>query len=309
MRVFVYEHLTARGIGRDPTSPDHGMYREGLAMRDALAADLEAVPAVSLVEPPQADLGIVIAPETDGVLAEVLQANRRTVPVIAPSVEAIALTGDKLALADHWRRHGVRTPYTAAAADWPSTRTPAVVKPRDGAGSCDTFLCRDAAAFRDHVIRSTDQLPRLIAQDFVPGRPASIAFLIGPTQMVPLLPTLQTLSQDGRFHYLGGELPVPQPWADRVTRLGRAAVACVPGLAGYVGVDVVLGPADDGSQDNAIEINPRLTTSYVGLRHLAATNLAAAMVAVYRGQTVPEIPWKPGVVRFRADGQTIFQIA
>ena len=53
----------------------------------------------------------------------------------------------------------------------------------------------------------------------------------------------------------------------------------MPGLSGYVGVDVVLG--NDG-RDWAIEINPRLTTSYVGLRALAGFNLAEAMLAVAR---------------------------
>lgn len=307
MRVFVYEHLTAHGIGRDPQSPDHGMYREGHAMRNALVADLEAVPGLRVVEPPHADLGIVIAPETAGMLAEVVQTFRRTVPVIAPTPEAIALSADKLALADHWRRHGVRTPHTVLAADWSSTRKPVVVKPRDGAGSCDTFLFEDGAAFRTHVIRSAEQLPQLIAQDFVPGQPASVSFLIGPNKALPLLPTFQTLTQDGRFHYLGGELPIPPALAERAIRMGRAAIECVPGLMGYIGVDQILGPAEDGSQDYSIEINPRLTTSYIGLRTVAEANLAGVMLALFQGQNVPDVRWKSVAVRFRVDGETFFR--
>jgi hypothetical protein len=48
-------------------------------------------------------------------------------------------------------------------------------------------------------------------------------------------------------------------------------------------VDLVLGDAADGSRDFAIEINPRLTTSYLGLRALARGSLAAALLRAVRG--------------------------
>jgi hypothetical protein len=58
---------------------------------------------------------------------------------------------------------------------------------------------------------------------------------------------------------------------------------------GYVGVDLILGNDPAGGADRVLEINPRLTTSYVGLRAAAKTNLAEAMLAVCRGECiVPE---------------------
>ena len=94
-----------------------------------------------------------------------------------------------------------------------------------------------------------------IAQHFVSGFAASVAFLVGPRTLTPLVPCAEHLSTDGRFQYLGGRLPIEPPLAERAIRIAKAAVTCVSGLAGYVGVDVVLG--DDG-RDWAIEINPRL---------------------------------------------------
>ena len=78
--------------------------------------------------------------------------------------------------------------------------------------------------------------------------------------------------------------------------LARRAVEALAGLRGYVGVDVVLG-----DNDQVIEINPRLTTSYVGLRALAETNLAEAMLRVVGGEEV-SLRWRPGMVCFGADG-------
>ena len=84
--------------------------------------------------------------------------------------------------------------------------------------------------------------------------------------------------------------------------LGTRAIECVPGLKGYVGVDLVLGDAADGSQDFAIEINPRLTTSYVGLRAIAEFNIAEAMLQIARGEAPPKMRWKAVRVRFEPDG-------
>lgn len=285
MRVLVYEHLTASG-----DDDGSSMYCEGRAMRDALVADLHAIPGVEVVEE-RPDVAFVIAPETDGILEGQVARFRMGCPVIAPSPESLALTRDKLALAGHWLNCKVPTPHTTLANDWPPSRRPAVVKPRDGAGSCETVLVCEGE------IRSGG-----IAQDFVPGRAASVAFLIKTRQTIPLLPTFQHLSDDGRFHYLGGELPTPESLARRAIELGRRAIECVPGLAGYIGVDLILGDSPDGREDCAIEINPRLTTSYIGLRSLADFNIAAALLALFRDESIGERKWKPGRVAFTSDG-------
>ena len=51
---------------------------------------------------------------------------------------------------------------------------------------------------------------------------------------------------------------------------------------------------------HVVEINPRLTTSYVGLRALSLTNLMDLILAPERGAPMPSVQWKPGVVEFSA---------
>jgi predicted ATP-grasp superfamily ATP-dependent carboligase len=72
--------------------------------------------------------------------------------------------------------------------------------------------------------------------------------------------------------------------AERAAALAEAAVATLPPAIGYVGVDVVLGRDPSGAEDVVIEVNPRLTTSYVGLRAAAKSNLAQAMWNVSKGE-------------------------
>ena len=289
-------------------------------MRDAVADDFRRLPGVEvvttdgvhpIVEPlhvkehaGRCDWSLVVAPEFGDTLAKtaglIVECGGR---LLGPSPLGIRLAADKLALSDVWQANGVPTP-AAAPAGAVSERYPQVLKPRDGVGSEFTFRC-DSAAERNHylsVLRENYCYRDMIVQDFVPGRSASVAFLVSPSQLVALAPTYQCLSSDGRFRYDGGELPIPPALAERAVALGRRAVACAPGLLGYVGVDLVLGDAADGSRDFAIEINPRLTTSYVGLRALADFNLAGAMLRAAAGDPIPPPRWHPDRIRFRSDG-------
>ena len=90
----------------------------------------------------------------------------------------------------------------------------------------------------------------------------------------------QTLSLNGQdieagcpFVYRGGVVPLAHPLEQQAFAVARAAVVALPGLRGYAGIDLIL----DGATAWAIEVNPRLTTTYVGLRQVADLNLAQAI--------------------------------
>lgn len=311
--VFVYEYCCALG----PNAVADSLLREGRAMRNALVEDICCIPNVTVrtldeVDPTNeetafraaalvSDECLVIAPETNRILEQrigwVASCARR---LLGTPAEAVRQTADKLALAAVWEEHHVPTPRTWPRADWPGGAYPVVCKPRDGAGSDATYLVQSLV---DFPARSDPD--NALIQEFVSGQPASIAFLVGPGQSWALVPSIQHLSSDRRFQYEGGELPIDKCRAARAIELGRRAIDCVPGLLGYVGVDLILGDAADGSRDYAIEINPRLTTSYVGLRRLAEFNLAEAIRRVANGETVDELRWKRGRVRFWPDGTSV----
>jgi predicted ATP-grasp superfamily ATP-dependent carboligase len=177
-----------------------------------------------------------------------------------------------------------------------------VCKPRHGAGSQATFLVRGASDLAACRARAAAEGYRgeLVVQPFVPGLAASVALLGGPAGWFPLPAARQCLSEDGRFRYRGGGLPLPARLGARARRLAERAARAVPGLGGYVGVDLVLGEGD-GADDAVIEINPRLTTSYVGLRALARCNLAEALLEVAAGRA-PALRWGDWEVDFTAEG-------
>jgi hypothetical protein len=257
-----------------------------------------------------AEWTLVIAPEFQRLLETrcrwVLEAGGR---LLGPDLPAVGLTADKFALAAHLTTRQVPTPRTAVCDDPKALRFirfPAVLKPRTGAGSQATFLVPDPGGLPSALEQARAEVEdEMLLQEFVPGTAASVAFLVGPRQTITLPAARQHLSSDRRFRYHGGSLPLPEVLARRARQLARRAVDAVEGLGGYVGVDLVLGEAEDGSGDRVIEINPRLTTSYVGLRALAESNLAEAMLRVAAGKEVEELRWRPGSVRFSPGGEVV----
>jgi predicted ATP-grasp superfamily ATP-dependent carboligase len=231
----------------------------------------------------EADAAIFIAPEFDGILLKTAKrAAAACARLLSPSVEFIRIAADKQRTAEILDAAGVRTPQgrfmesdESLPVDFPY---PAVLKPVDGAGSQDTYMVSGP-----HDSAPAYAWPRRL-EHYVPGLPASVALLCGPTGRVPLAPCSQRISDDGRLRYLGGELPLAAGLAERATALAEQAIGALPPAIGYVGVDLVLGRDPRGSEDVVIEVNPRFTTSYVGLRAAATTNLAEAMWLIANGE-------------------------
>jgi predicted ATP-grasp superfamily ATP-dependent carboligase len=327
MYLFVYESLSAGGLGDHPPA---SLRAEGWAMLSAAVADFALVASVaSLLSPDlpeipgvrcrrtasadeprhfldaidDCDAALVIAPEFDDILAQraeqVLTRGKR---LLGCRPNGVRLAADKLALARHWQTHGVPTPATNRATPQPPPVFPVILKPRDGAGSQATRLVADPASWEREFAAVRAEWPghEFIVQPYHPGTACSVAFLIGPRQSLALAPTEQVLSTDGRFQYHGGRLPLAPDHSRRALDLASKALAGIDGLAGFVGVDLVL--AGDGL-DVCIEINPRLTTSYIGLRRLCRDNLADGWLRVLNGERDVRLSWRDEPIRFFADGQ------
>ena len=221
-----------------------------------------------------ADATVVIAPETDGALATrvrwTLEAGSE---LIGPDPRVTELAADKHRLAEHLATRGIPVAEgiaLEAGSRLPvDTPYPAVLKPRDGAGSQQMHFLQQADALL-HIPAAARLEP------YLEGLPISVGILSGPGGICPLPACRQILSEDGKFTYLGGSFPLDRQYAERGERLALRAAAACGTLRGYLGVDLILGTNADA--DRVIEINPRLTTSYLLLRQAAEDNLAAAMV-------------------------------
>jgi tyramine---L-glutamate ligase len=296
LTVLVHEWVSGGGLAGAPLPPSWAA--EGAAMRRAIAADFASLPGDSvrvivtldarLPEDPgpwkvariavgeeldrvrelarAADFTVLVAPETMGILAELTRNLQRAgVRLLGSTAEAVELTGDKARLAERLRALGIDTPPSRTidpGLGLPADATyPAVLKPVDGAGSVDTFFLSDARSLPADARR----MRTAVLQPFVPGAPMSASFLVGEDRRVWLIGvgSQRIVVKNARFEYQGGTIPALS--GRDVERL-RTAVQSIAGLRGFVGVDFLWDCARQHA--TLLEINPRPTTSYVGLSGL-----------------------------------------
>lgn len=337
-RLLVHEFASGGGFAGRAVPASLG--REGRAMRDALVADLAAlgryrivtsidrrfpmrcVPAgvevVTLGRGPlslrallaAADAAWIIAPETAGCLERlVAQAEAAGVAVFGSSAQAIHRAADKAALARRLEKHGIPHPLTRVAQSLAECRRavrqlglPVVVKPARGAGSEGVQLVTDSRGLPKAVAaaRRAGGPGPLLVQRYIAGVAASVSLLSTGRRAVVLGVNAQRVNQTSGFAYQGGAAPLVHPLAKRAAATALATCRTLPGLKGYVGVDLVLTE----TEAILIEVNPRLTTAYLGLRATFDVNVAGLALAACAGR-LPRVPPVGRHVRFSASGRIL----
>ena len=305
MRIFAFEYVTAGGA-RECAAPA-SLIAEGAMMLRALAGDLSRVAGVEVVvaRDPAIALGAVaadirtvdavtpwaawgeliadcdavwpIAPETGGILEEVTAlAERHGRPVLNSRRDALAIARSKRATAAHLARAGVAAAATARAGEPPPMSAHGwVAKPDDGAGAIDTHWLADRAALSRWQARHSGA--NFVVQEFVPGPALSLSVLMQDGACWLMSCNIQHVGCDGGvFAYRGSTVGGAEARRPALEPLAARVAAALPGLWGHVGIDVVDGPAGPV----VIEINPRLTTSYVGLAESIGLNPAALVLAL-----------------------------
>jgi predicted ATP-grasp superfamily ATP-dependent carboligase len=338
MRILVHEFASGGGLaGRVvPAS----LAREGAAMRNALVADLAAIrrhrivttvdprfplkapPGVEVVTLPpgnaallgsliaSADAVWLVAPETEGCLGRLAaKAEGMGKTLLGPGAAAIRRASDKARLPRLLARHGVPHPRTRVlrqGVDWRLAARevgyPVVVKPARGAGCNGVCLARNARELRHAVnmARRANGRGALLLQRYVPGVAASVSLLADGRRAVALTVNAQSMRASRPFAYGGGTTPLDHPLAGRAVEAALRTCQALPGLCGYVGVDLVL----TDSAAVVIEVNPRLTTAYLGVRWALEENIAALALAACAG-VLPAPPPVRRRVRFTAAGRIV----
>jgi len=219
-----------------------------------------------------------VAPETDGCLAELERA------VAAPSwlgcdARSIAIASSKGATLRHLDAHALATPLAHAddATAW-------VVKPDDGAGSVDTRVHASLAAAQADFAARLGRGDSAWLEPWVEGQALSLSLLCELGRAELLSVNRQHIRHDdvGALHYEGVEIDVMAPGDRRrpaLAALATRVAAALPGLRGFVGVDIVLPRR---GEPVVIEVNPRLTCAFVGLSRRLGRGLAAEMLALQR---------------------------
>jgi len=247
-----------------------------------------------------ADAVYVIAPESGQVLEKLVENIEFSggTPLNC-EVDAIKRVSNKMKAYETLERMGLKVPETVLLDIHEKTDNikritkelgyPLVFKPLDGVSCGGLSLVKDA----DRIVGAVKKVAhesmseQFIVQELIMGKAASACVISTGDKAVAVTLNRQFVtlaSPDGESGYHGGAVPFEHSLEKEAFRAAERAVEGIGGLKGYVGVDMIL----TNERAVVLEINPRLTTSYVGLRRVAEFNPAEAIINAIIRRKLPK---------------------
>ncbi|APA87658.1 ATP-grasp domain-containing protein [Paraburkholderia sprentiae WSM5005] len=235
------------------------------------------------------DYAWVVAPECDGLLLRFHDAVG-TVRWLGCTKEAIRVASSKSASAACFAAHGIATTPALEPGDTAARHADRwVVKPDDGAGGLDTVVYESFAdACAEYDARAA-AARNPVLQAWVEGEPLSLSLICHGDAAELVSINRQQIGLSGgasgdaaRIVEFDGVL-VDQ--IDRRSDMGRTldtlaqrVARAIPGLCGFVGIDVVWHPQRGPV---VIEVNPRLTVAFAGLSAARGSALTRALLSAH----------------------------
>ncbi len=338
--IFVSEFLCS-GAWPDDILP-HSLMTEGRLMLESLCEDitqagdyklyttrdqrvsLRSIPGLEVVDVTscdqewemfqklarQCDETILIAPELDGLLCSRIEwLEQNSLNRLMPSAKATRVCADKWQFYQFCQLHKIPTPSTLQFQDDQMKNGsfplpyPFVIKPQFGAGTTMTAIIERDEDWSQFLSRrgTENDFPPYLLQPFLPGKPVSLACFISPDgNGIAWCPMAEQIFD--KLEYRGGIIPCETERAAQARNIAERFVEKLPGLRGYLGFDFLL-LSEAESPVQLLEVNSRLTSSYLGYRALAEESLAARLIDSNRNEP---IIWSEKKVQFDTRGDLRF---
>ena len=238
----------------------------------------------------EADIVIPIAPEHKDILYRLTHmVEQNHIPLLTSASSAIAIASSKTKTTRHLLAHHMHAPpiidmrTSTTSPHTHDEETRYCLKPDDGVGCLESFM---AQGYTQLKTMRTDY-PSHIVTLWVEGKSYSLTTLCayGKAQLITC--NRQHIHIDKETHAITLEkidvgIPChPQQW-QRYQRLADNIAQCMPTLYGFVGIDII----DHDRQCVITDINPRITTSYMGLRHIVHHNPCDWLLTLHRTGTL-----------------------
>lgn len=252
------------------------------------------------------EAALIVAPESGGALTRISAlAAGAGAQLLGSEPDAISTAADKWECYRRFQSAGLPTVPTWRVDRFTATEIaektgfPVVIKPVDGVGCEGVMLAEDMDSLNKIIDRQEIfRHGKFLVQEYMKGIHASVSLLAGHDRSTVLCLNRQFIQPGQPFQYWGGETPFRHPLEQAAGRLAQSAVSLIPGLCGFVGVDLLL--VESGGL--IVEINPRLTTSYLGLSQVSGHNLARAIWRACLDNEVYPNGTMLGIARFMRTG-------
>ena len=305
MKIILFEYMTGGALSQQELPK---IAHEGELMLQTIGQGLTAIDGVSLIalrdsrlaNPPfsaeviwvgpdddfsealfsaldSADAFWPIAPETQGILSNLCRlAESKDCLVLNPSSFAVEQFSKKLETYHYLTDHQIDCVQTLPVSkiNFPQA-IDMVVKPNDGVGCENTYLV-PAGEIPD--VRDTT----LICQPFIEGITASMSVIYSPIKTCLVAVNRQNiLLNNNKFTLKSCEVNGLSEYQDEACIIANDIYRAYPDLCGYVGIDFMI----TDSAMCVLELNPRVTTSFVGLPESIGFNPCQLILDAMQGKT------------------------
>ncbi len=309
MRLLITEFITGGGMANHPIP--EGLKQEGLLMLNSVLADCELLEDIEIVTTidsrvtldadsikkiviqghdnylhkitklaNQSDATWVIAPESDNIL-QILIENlmNNSNKIINCDDESIRITSDKYVCTELLSDHGISVIDNLSASQAAQYNQMTVIKNRCGVGSEGLTVCQSGSEALTEIANRTGDW---LIQPLVEGDSLSLSMLCANGSAVVLTCNKQNFTNT-REPKLKSCLVNAMPVTQDHIKLAHSITNVLPGLKGYVGVDFISSNGDL----KIVDINPRLTTSYAGLKNVLRENPAKLCIDASLNSILP----------------------
>jgi predicted ATP-grasp superfamily ATP-dependent carboligase len=224
---------------------------------------------------PACDMGLVIAP--DHLLSRYTKILEENTHNLGSGFMTAALCANKVQAEKILRLHAIPVPAEA-----PAGRR--VIKPVRGCGTRGVRLSVDPVGtdeFSQEYIEGEHYSVSLVASRVIGD--ACLYYSGKPPLTLAVNRQYIDIDVGGRFSYRGGETPVHPEREAEIIKIAMKTVE-VLGCQGYCGIDMVVG-----NQIYVVDVNPRITTSLVGIAACMEEEIADILVEASKGGGPDEV--------------------
>jgi predicted ATP-grasp superfamily ATP-dependent carboligase len=241
----------------------------------------------------------VLAPETGQTLQSFVELAEQTGKnSLNCDSHAIKMVADKTVLFNVLKKLGVSPKTVILSIDDDLSKIketikkelfyPIILKPADGVGCGGLSLVNEEVHLAGSVskICTESKSKNFIAQEFIRGKAASVSLLSTGKKAKAFSLNMQNVylaGPEATSSYEGGAVPFEHWLKQEAFKIAEKTIEAFSNLRGYVGVDFVFTE----HKPFVVDVNPRLTTSYVGLRKVSRFNVAEALINAVLKRTLP----------------------
>lgn len=261
------------------------------------------------------DMCYIIAPEFSNILFNLTRiAHNLKKPIISIGLEGIKLGTSKIATYNFFKNNQIKTPKSFLIPSlngkidlnfiykqFDKYNFPFIIKPDDGVGAESIYFFPDIIAVTDFFTNpylDFDFKRKYILQEFIYGDDYSVSIINKPLKNnLKSVKTILSINSQkikyknclGKALYEGGYTPVPRFNFLKKKLIKLLNKIDLNNFNGYLGIDFILTKE---SEIYFIEINPRLTTSYIGIRKIYSQNILFLLEQTYDSKCISSLKRK-----------------